>query len=192
MTRLHLVRHGPTHAKSMVGWSDLPADLSDTAAIARLSAHLPKTATVISSDLLRATATADAIQGTRSRLPHDPRLRELNFGDWELRRFQQIEAEDPDRIRAFWETPGTPRAPGGESWNDLRARADAAIDALIAGHTGENLIIVAHFGLILTQVQRALGIDAETAFGHRIDNLSVTEIHCAAPGWNAARINHIP
>jgi alpha-ribazole phosphatase len=25
----------------MVGWTDLPADLSDTAALARLSAHLP-------------------------------------------------------------------------------------------------------------------------------------------------------
>ncbi|GAA6200989.1 histidine phosphatase family protein [Aquicoccus sp. SU-CL01552] len=192
MTRLHLVRHGPTHAKSMVGWSDLPADLSDTAALARLSAHLPKVATVISSDLLRATATADAIQGARPRLPHDARLRELNFGDWELRRFQQIEAEDPDRIRAFWETPGTSRAPGGESWNDLRHRADAAIDALIARHAGDDLIVVAHFGLILTQVQRALRIDAETAFGHRIDNLSVTEIHCAPQRWHAARINHIP
>ena len=26
MTRLWLVRHGPTHAKSMIGWTDLPAD----------------------------------------------------------------------------------------------------------------------------------------------------------------------
>ncbi|MDF1717652.1 MAG: histidine phosphatase family protein [Antarcticimicrobium sp.] len=192
MTRLHLVRHGPTHAKSMVGWSDLPADLSDTVAIARLSTFLPETATVISSDLIRATATADAIQGARPRLPHDPRLRELNFGDWELRRFQQIEAEDPEGIRAFWETPGSNRAPGGESWNDLRARADAAIDALISRLAGGELIVVAHFGLILTQVQRALGIDAETAFGHRIDNLSVTEIHCEASRWHAERINHIP
>ena len=41
MSRLFLVRHGPTHAKTMVGWSDLPADLSDTAALARLSDHLP-------------------------------------------------------------------------------------------------------------------------------------------------------
>ncbi|MCX8953857.1 histidine phosphatase family protein, partial [Ruegeria sp. NA] len=39
MTRLHLVRHGPTHAKTMVGWSDLPADLSDTAALRRLHDH---------------------------------------------------------------------------------------------------------------------------------------------------------
>ena len=37
MTRLWWVRHGPTHAKAMVGWRDLPADLSDTAALARLA-----------------------------------------------------------------------------------------------------------------------------------------------------------
>jgi alpha-ribazole phosphatase len=42
MTRLWLVRHGPTHARTMVGWTDLPADLSDVAALARLSAHLPR------------------------------------------------------------------------------------------------------------------------------------------------------
>ena len=191
MTRLHLVRHGPTHAKSMVGWSDLPADLSDAAALARLAAHLPAEATVISSDLLRATATADAIQGARTRLPHDPRLRELNFGAWELRRFKEIEAEDPAHIRAFWETPGAVCAPGGESWDQLRARADAAIDALIADHAGRDLIVVAHFGLILTQLQRALRIDATEAFGQRIDNLSVTEIDCAPTGWRAGRINHL-
>jgi len=192
VTRLHLVRHGPTHVKAMVGWSDLPADLSDTDAIARLSGHLPEQAAVVSSDLSRAAATADAIQGTRRRLAHDPALREINFGSWELRSFREIEAEDPERARAYWETPGDVRPPGGESWHQVRARVDGAIDALIARHAGRDLIVVAHFGVILTQLQRALAIDAETAFGHRIDNLSVTEIHCDPRGWRAPRINHIP
>lgn len=31
MTRIFWIRHGPTHANGMVGWSDLPADLSDSA-----------------------------------------------------------------------------------------------------------------------------------------------------------------
>lgn len=192
MTRLLLIRHGPTHAKSMVGWSDLPADLSDTAALARLSAALPGDATVISSDLSRAVATADAIQGTRPRLPHDPRLREMNFGAWELRRFKEVEAEDPDRIRAFWETPGETRPPRGESWNDLRARADAAIDALTARHPGADLVVVAHFGLILSQYQRARAIPPAQAFGQKIDNLSLTELIRDGEGWRLGRINHCP
>lgn len=192
MTRLYLVRHGPTHAKSMVGWSDIPADLSDTAAIERLNAHLPQEALVVSSDLSRAVTTADAIQSKRHRLPHRRDLREINFGAWELRKFREIEAEDPERIRAYWETPGDVRPPNGESWNEVCARVDAAVDALIGAYTGANLVIVAHFGAILTQVQRADRLDAEAAFNHRIDNLSVTEIERTETGWNLGVINHVP
>ncbi|MEJ1993014.1 MAG: phosphoglycerate mutase family protein, partial [Maritimibacter sp.] len=61
MSRITLVRHGPTHQKNFVGWRDVPADLSDTAALARLSAALPDSAALISSDLIRAIATADAV-----------------------------------------------------------------------------------------------------------------------------------
>ncbi len=189
MTRLWLVRHGPTHAKSMVGWSDLPADLSDTAAIARLRAHLPD-APVVSSDLRRASATADALN-PEYRLPHDPALREINFGDWELRTFAEVEAEDPDTIRAYWETPGHVAPPNGESWNAVRQRVDSAVNRYLAD-TYDDLIVVAHFGVILTQVQRALGIGAYEAFSHRIDNLSVTQLTYANDGWLAGPINHNP
>ena len=185
MTRFHFLRHGPTHAKTMVGWSDLPADLSDHAAIARLRAHLPH-APVISSDLARATATADAVQGTRPRLPHDPDLREIHFGAWELQRFDEV--EDQPLIRRFWEEPGDIAPPGGESWNAVAARVNNAVDRLIGP---QDIIVVAHFGVILTQVQRALGIGAYAAFSHRIDNLSVTEITFDG-GWRAGAINHIP
>ncbi|WP_281995199.1 histidine phosphatase family protein [Ruegeria faecimaris] len=192
MTRLHLVRHGPTHAKTMVGWSDLPADLSDHAAIGRLQSYLPANGLLISSDLCRAADTASAVQGTRHRLPHHPDLREINFGSWELRGFEEIEAEDPELTFAYWDNPGEVRPPNGESWNEVRARVNAVIDRLIGDHTGQDLIIVAHFGVILTQVQRAMDVDAQEAFGHRIDNLSVTEITHHGDGWSVGRINHCP
>ena len=34
--RVSLVRHGPTHARGLIGWSDVPADVSDRKALARL------------------------------------------------------------------------------------------------------------------------------------------------------------
>ncbi|WP_417475538.1 histidine phosphatase family protein [Leisingera sp.] len=191
-TRLFLVRHGPTHAKCMVGWSDLPADLSDSAALARLSAHLPADALVVSSDLSRAVATADAIQGNRQRLPHLPGLREIHFGAWELRSWAEVDAEDPDRIRAYWDTPGDTTPPGGESWNQLCARVNAAIDGLVAAHEGGNLIVVGHFGQILSQIQRAARLTALEAFGHKIDNLSVSQVSVGPDGWIAGTINHNP
>ena len=183
MTRLWLVRHGPTHAKAMVGWTDLPADLSDLDAIARLSDHLPD-APVVSSDLSRAVCTADAIQAQRPRLPHDAALREIHFGDWEMATF----SDDP-LMRAYWETPGDIAPPNGESWNAVAARVSTAIDGYLALGLPD-LIVVGHFGMILTQVQRALSITPYEAFGHRIDNLSVTEITTAP--WSAERINHKP
>ena len=176
----------------MVGWSDIPADLSDTAAIARLERYLPEQALVVSSDLIRAVHTADAIQGARQRLPHMPALREIHFGDWELRTWAEVDAEDPDRIRAYWEQPGDTTPPGGESWNAVRSRVDTAIDRLVAQHAGRNLIIAGHFGQILSQIQRALNLTATEAFSHRIDNLSVSEVFHGADGWRMGRINHRP
>ncbi|MEP2531849.1 histidine phosphatase family protein [Shimia sp.] len=192
MTTLYLVRHGPTHAKTMVGWSDLPADLSDTAAIQRLSDFLPDQAVMISSDLSRASATADALQKSHTRLPHDTDLREIHFGDWELRNFADIEATDPERIRAYWETPGDVRPPNGESWHEVTARVDRAIDRVITAHPGQDIIAVAHFGVILSQVQRAERLTAYEAFSHRIDNLSVTSVSINPSGWSLGHINHNP
>ncbi|VAW00811.1 Phosphoglycerate mutase family protein [hydrothermal vent metagenome] len=190
MSRIFWIRHGPTHAKELIGWSDIPADLSDVGRIARLSAHLPKEALVVSSDLIRASATADAIGAGRARLPHDRDLREIHFGDWEMQRFDTV--ADQAKLRAFWENPGDAHPPGGESWNQVTARVDGAIARLQAANPGQDIIAVAHFGVILTQVQQALRVGAYEAFSHKINNLSVTELHWQKDGWHAEKINHLP
>jgi broad specificity phosphatase PhoE len=187
MTRFWLVRHGPTHARSMIGWTDLPADLSDTAALTRLNAHLPPDAPVLSSDLARAIATADTL-APRLRLPHEPALREIHFGQWERRTFAEVEAEDPALIRASWDSPGDIRPPGGESWNDLTTRTWAALDRLQG--SAPDVIIVAHFGPILAALQRATGHTALQVFAHKIDNLSVTQLTLDPPQVHG--INHRP
>lgn len=189
MSRLWLVRHGPTHAKSFVGWTDVPADLSDTDALARLNAALPATAPVVSSTLDRAVKTADAIQGTRPRLAHDPKLRETHFGDWENLTWAQIQSRDSALARRVFETPGRHAPPNGESWDTFYARVHAGIDAI----SGE-AIVVAHLGVIVAVLQRALGCTAYEALGHKIDNLSVTQITRETPqsrDWSAQYINQI-
>ena len=189
MARVFWIRHGPTHAKTMVGWSDLPADLSDAAQLQRLEAALPKRAAVISSDLSRAVTTADAITGNRTRLPHCPDLREIHFGAWELQRFDAV--ADQDHIRSFWENPGDIRPPGGESWDDVTPRVDRAVAQLLNDHPDRDIVAVAHFGVILTQVQKALKIGAFEAFSHRIENLSLTELNWNGTEWQAREINQI-
>ncbi len=192
MTRFWWVRHGPTHINGFVGWSDAPADLSDTAALARLEASLPPEALVISSDLQRAVKTADVICGSRKRLPHDPALREMNFGDWEMKDFRQVSDTDPKRARAFWETPGDHAPPNGESWSQTTARVNGAVTRLIAEHPDQDIIVVAHVGVILTQLQQASTMPPAAAMSFVIDNLSVTRLDHLAPQWRVKGVNHKP
>ena len=186
---LYLVRHGPTHQKTFCGHRDVPADLSDSAAIARLADFLPREALMISSDLVRARDTATAIARGQRRLADDAGLREIDFGDWDGRHFSDIAQSDPDLSRRYWEEPGDIAPPNGESWNAAAARVSAAVDALMIAAAECPLIVVAHMGAIMTQMQRALDGSATAAMSHRIDPLSVTEI---MPGWALGRINFRP
>ncbi|WP_227271084.1 histidine phosphatase family protein [Roseobacter weihaiensis] len=193
MTTWHWVRHGPTHAKSFVGWRDVPADLSASDQIKRLRDHLPENAVVVSSDLSRARDTADAILGPgHRRLPHDPHLREMHFGLWDGLHFEAVEQRDPVLSRAFWEAPGDITAPGGESWNMTSARVAAAVKSISSRYPDQHIIAVAHFGVILTQLQRALAIAPYEALAQRIDNLSVTRIDWHRASATVPHINHLP
>ncbi|MEO1677747.1 MAG: histidine phosphatase family protein [Pseudomonadota bacterium] len=183
------VRHGPTRRTDLNGWTDVPADLGDADAVSRLAAFLPGDAAVVSSDLVRASATADAICGSRPRLPHQSGLREIHFGAWEARTFVDVEADNPKLFREYLESPGDIAPPGGESWNTLAARVHATVDALTseAGH----IIAVAHFGPILTQLQRAQGRTAREVLATPIRHLSVTRIEIDGE-WRVQEVDHIP
>jgi broad specificity phosphatase PhoE len=189
VSRLIWVRHGPTHQKTFTGWRDVPADLSDAAAIARLGQWLPPDTPIVSSDLKRAVATADAIADGRRRLPHARDLREFDFGDWDGLHFSDVAATHPDLSRAFWEKPGDIAPPRGESWNAVTARVGSTVEALRARHDGD-LILVAHFGVILCHMALLTGMTPYEALGHRIEPLSATVLEQTATGWRAERINH--
>lgn len=188
MRRVFWLRHSPTHAKTMVGWSDIPADLSEAPRLEALRAVLPSGALVVSSDLKRAVQTADAVQEDRRRLTHRAALREIHFGAWELQRFDAV--RDQARLRRFWEAPGDITPPCGESWNALRQRVCAEVDTLFEETGAEDLVIVAHFGAILAHVQQALGVTTTEVFAHKIEPLSLTQVQHDGTRWQAVRINH--
>lgn len=193
MTIWHWVRHGPTHEKAFVGWRDVPADLSDKDQIARLRAYLPDTALMVSSDLIRASATADAVQASaHTRLPHVADIREFNFGVWDGLHFSKVAERDPELSRAYWETPGDVAPPQGESWNMAAKRVNSFVDRINAAHPSADIIAVAHIGVILTQVQRGLGVSAYEALSHSIDNLSTTRIVWSGGQARVETINHCP
>ena len=138
--------------------------------------------------MCRTIGTADRLAQGRQRLEHCPDLREINFGDWELKTFAEIQETHAEDIRAFYETPGTIIAPNGECWNGFYERVHAGFDGLLR-HTQGPLIAAVHFGVVIAAIQRALNVSAYEAFSHRIDNLSLTHIRIIDGAWDAVRIN---
>ena len=61
-----------------------------------------------------------------------------------------------------------------------------------AKYKGSNIVAVAHFGVILTQVQLALGKSPYEVLSNKIDNLSVTKIQINEKGSSLAKLNYTP
>ncbi len=181
--RLYWVRHAPTGNKNLIGWTDVPADLSDSVGLATARDQLPKDAFIISSDLSRARATKAALRTTQTDLPDDSRLREIHFGVWEGKSHEQIAKSHPQQSRDFWTNPCKTSAPMGEDWGALSARVNACVEELVKTATdsttdstiNRDMIIVSHMGPILCQIGHARGLNIQQTLALRIEHLSV---HC--------------
>jgi alpha-ribazole phosphatase len=169
------VRHAPTGARGAVGWTDLPCDLTDAARLDRLAARLPH-APVLTSDLSRARDTAARVAPGTPEPRREPDLRELHFGDWEGLPFDEVARRFPEDEARFWAEPGPARATGGEGFDDLAARVSAAIDRTHARLGEGDVIAVAHMGVVLSALARALSLTPRQALGFQIDPLSLTRI----------------
>jgi alpha-ribazole phosphatase len=100
MSRVLFIRHAETEmAGRYCGHSDPDLSAQGRAQLTRLTEQLREEIldTVYSSDLRRATSTAQAIAAGRN-IPRvlRPALREIDFGDWEGMSWKQIEQLDPD------------------------------------------------------------------------------------------------
>ena len=159
--------------------------------LTKLDKYLPREAKVISSDLSRAAETASAIENGRVRLDNEFDLREFNFGDWDGKNWQEISKNYPKLSEKYWTDPGDIQPPNGESWNQSSKRINTCVDRINERVKCKNIIAVAHFGVILTQIQRAMRISAVEVLANKIDNFSVTKISHNVDGWSVKEINKI-
>ena len=148
MTQVWLVRHCATTAPLgvAIGATDPPLSDQGREQARRLAGELARKplVRVLSSDLKRARATADAIV-----TPHHlvveptPALREIDFGAWEGRSLADLWSEDPQAAKA-WEDDirSTPSA-FGERLSDLESRVGGFWRLIHAPETGD-IAIVAH------------------------------------------------
>ena len=162
MRRLTLIRHGMTEWNSVgrfQGHSDIPLSAEGRAQAALLAPYLatfPAIDVIVTSPLLRAVQTADiALQG-RARLL-EARLRELDFGAFEGHTREQLE-HDP-RWADWVADPFTCPAPGGETYGQLRTRADAWLAEARTRHPEAHVLAVTHSGTIQMLLTSLLGVE---------------------------------
>ena len=134
MLELWLVRHGETllHGEGRVqGWSDPPLSAVGRIQAQKLTSRLSRTpfSAVYSSDLRRTNETARlALPGAA--IETDTRLRELSFGAWEGKRWEEVEADDPEVLSAWYADPYGNTPTGGEPYAALCKRVTAWRGAL--------------------------------------------------------------
>jgi broad specificity phosphatase PhoE len=139
MLTLVLTRHGLTDRSTPEQHLGQRIDVSINADGRRQAERLAKRLApvtfdrVLTSPLFRARETA-AILAEGAEVEADPRLREMDYGAWEGRTYEEIAEADGDYRRRWEADPDVHPCPGGESGADVAARCRSFLQDLLDEH----------------------------------------------------------
>jgi alpha-ribazole phosphatase len=157
MSRLCLVRHGQTDWNTQGryhGQSDVPLNDAGRAQAAAIAEQLQVFTfnAIYTSDLQRARETAEII-ATKIGLPVrlEPRLREIDQGEWEGQLVEVIQARYEGLWRQRTQDPANVRPPGGETVGEVATRVYRALDDISLLFPHGTILICSH-GLALATV----------------------------------------
>lgn len=160
MGTLIIVRHGEAEGNSshrLIGWADVGLTERGRAQSERVADRLrgAPVQRIVSSDLRRATETAaPLVEVTGLALEREPRLREIDNGDWTDLSPDEISSRWSDMWASYVDGVDVDR-PNGERWADVGERVIEAISELLAG---DGLTIVfTHGGPLLLSAYWATG-----------------------------------
>ena len=182
-TRIIAIRHGETAWNvdtRIQGQLDIPLNEKGRWQAERLGRALAASESVSAiycSDLLRAWDTAQSIAESMG-LPSisAPGLRERGFGSFEGKTFVELEAAWP-AVTARWRQRDPDWAPpGGENLKDFCTRVLDTTNDLAAKHEGEQIVLVAHGGVLDVMYRSALGLELQAARIWELGNASVNRM----------------
>ncbi len=124
---------------------------------------------IYSSPLKRCRELAEAVAKPRQQqeqLVFDSRLKELNFGDWEMMLWDDIflNAQSRDWFDNYIETA----TPNGESFRDMICRANSFLSDLEGENEGD-ILVVTHSGFIRAALVATNRATPSEAFEKRIE-----------------------
>ncbi len=186
--RLHLdlivIRHGATDvaAGTCVGQGDPPLSARGFTDVQRLAASWDAAPPrfLFSSDLRRAQQTAQVFAARFAIEPlADARLREVDFGRWHGRRWDEIARHDAEAYRHWLDNWVIQEAPDGESFADVLRRTGAWLAALLGStRDGDCVLAIAHAGSIRALLCHVLGLPPGRAPALAIDETHATHVRC--------------
>ena len=164
--RLLLARHGETawNAEGRYqGREDIALSATGEAQARALGERLRalRIDRAVASPLSRARRTAELALGPdrASLLSIDAGLMEIAHGSWEGLLAPEIRERDPERARAWRETPDEVQMPGGESLQQVLDRAWPALQCAGEGMGADDtLLVVAHDAVNRVLLCKILGI----------------------------------
>lgn len=177
-----LVRHGETEANRtglLLGRADPPLTargIRQATALAGVLAPIDAPR-LVTSPLTRARQTAAAIgEATRTTPIVDPRLVELDYGEWDERPLAELPAD----VAARWRADPSFAPPGGESLVALRERVAPCAGELL--DQDQTVIAVSHVSPIKAIILSALGLPDELAWRLRLDLASISRLGTGPTG----------
>jgi len=164
--RLYLVRHGATDANlemRYLGRTDAELNRQGRRQARQLGERLAESpfAAIITSPMARARATAEAIADAAGRpIRIEPRLAEMDFGEWEGMTRDEVLASSGDAPRrlAEWERDPNVAPPGGEAMSDVLERCLALVGGLRNELAGQEVALVSHVGPLKALLCAALDL----------------------------------
>ncbi|WBW50541.1 histidine phosphatase family protein [Peptoniphilus equinus] len=170
--KIYLTRHGETTwnvENRIQGQLDSPLTeagiaMAETLAESVQDLHFDA---IYTSDLKRAVDTA-AIIAKGAPLTMCPELRELDVGDWSGRKFTDIQAENSEAYRMYFNSPHRFRRDTGESLVDLSERVAAFFEKYILGSEDETVLIVSHGVTIAAIFNYMEGVTLENFWTNRV------------------------
>ena len=170
-----MIRHGETAwnaERRSQGWLDPPLNEIGLRQAEMLGAHIRERYRfdrVISSDSTRCTMTADAMGFEYST---DARLREINTGAFAGLLIADIRETFADVVGPW--NRGYGRAPDGESWLDLVARAGAFLAESEVLEVEGDTCLVSHGGTIRALLSVFLGVNVNVTRLFAQSNTGIT------------------
>ena len=179
MTRLVLIRHGETDWNAegrYQGQSNIPLNANGKAQAQALAQRLSgeKFDAIYTSDLARAAQTAEAVAAaTGAPIHREPRLREIDQGEWEGLLLADIEARYAEEFRRRRLDPLGTHPPGGETVGQVRERVLDVLHEIQRTYPNGSVALVSH-GLAIALVKVHLAhLPVQSVWDHIPPNVSV-------------------